>query len=63
MEGIETADAILSKIFPGGDLDQKMKKREERTRITIQRFKLDCLECLYEPVSPISLIIDYSQKI
>lgn len=63
MEGIETADAILSKNFPGVDLDQKRKQREERARITIQKLKMDRLECLYEPTSPISLMIDYSQKL
>lgn len=63
MEGIETADAILSKVFPGADLGQKMKRREKQARITIQRLKMDRLECLYEPLSPISLMIDYSQKI
>lgn len=63
MEGIETADAILSKHFPAADLDQKLKQRKERTRITIQKLKMDRLECLHEPMSPISLMIDYSQKI
>nr|WP_294860146.1 hypothetical protein [uncultured Fluviicola sp.] len=63
MEGIKTADAILSKNFPGVDLDKKRKQREERTSITIQKLKMDRLECLYEPMSPISLMIDYSQKI
>lgn len=63
MEGIETADAILSKKFPGVDLDQKIKQRKERARITIQKLKMDRLESLYEPVSPISLMIDYSKKL
>lgn len=63
MEGIETADAILSKIFPGADLEQKMNKTEEPARITIQKLKMDRLECLYEPMSPISLMIDYSKKL
>lgn len=63
MEGIETADAILAKKFPGADLDQKRKQREGRARITIQKLKMDRLECLHEPLSPISLMIDYSQKL
>ncbi|TSJ46719.1 hypothetical protein [Fluviicola chungangensis] len=63
MEGINTADALLSKNFPVADLDQKMKKKEERARIAIQKLKMDRLECLNEPLSPISLIIDYSKKI
>lgn len=63
MEGIETADAILSQVFPGADLDQKMKRREKQARITIQKLKMNRLECVHEPLSPLSLIIDYSQKI
>lgn len=63
MEGIETADAILAKIFPGEDLEQTMKRRKEQARITIQKLKMDRLECLHEPLSPISLMIDYSQKL
>lgn len=63
MEGIETADAILSKSFPGADLDQKIRKKENQAMITIQRLKMDRLECLHEPLAPVSLMIDYSQKL
>ena len=63
MEGIETADAILAKKFPGSDLDQKRKQREERVRIAIQKLNMDRLDFLYEPMQPVSLMIDYSQKI
>lgn len=63
MEGIETADAILAKKFPGSDLDKKRMQREERARISVQKLKMDRLECLHEPLLPISLMIDYSQKL
>ena len=63
MEGIETVDAILSKVFPGEELEQKFKKMDNQAKINIKRLKMDRLECLHEPLSPISLIIDYSKKI
>jgi hypothetical protein len=63
MEGIETVDAILSKVFPGSELDQKMKRREKQASITIRKLKMDRLECLHEPMLPLSLMIDYSKKL
>lgn len=63
MEGIETADAILAKKFPGADLDQKMKAREARAKTNIKKLKMDSLENLHEPMQPVSLMIDHSQKL
>ncbi len=63
MEGIETVDAILSTLYPGADFEQKMKLREERAKIDIKQLKMDRLESVCEPLTPISLIMDYTQKI
>lgn len=62
MEGIETVDAILATVYPGSDFDRKMKQREERTKIDIKKLKMDRLESVFEPLSPVSLIIDHAKK-
>jgi hypothetical protein len=63
MEGIETADAILSKVFPKSDFEKKDREREERVKIDIKKLKMDHLEKLLVPVSPVSLMIDDTRKI
>lgn len=62
MEGIETVDAILSTVYPGSDFDRKMKQREERAKIDIKQIKMDRLESVFEPLSPVSLMIDFTKK-
>nr|WP_294861142.1 hypothetical protein [uncultured Fluviicola sp.] len=63
MEGIETIDAVLSKVYPKKDFEKKDKEKEERTKIDIKKMKMDRLEKLLVPTSPISLMINHSKKI
>ncbi|WP_341899736.1 hypothetical protein [Fluviicola taffensis] len=63
MEGIETVDAILSKVYPKADFEKKDKEREERAKIDIKKLKMDRLEKLLVASAPISLIIDSKKKL
>ncbi|MNU93367.1 hypothetical protein D3C71_833090 [compost metagenome] len=63
MEGIETADAILSQIYPKVDFEKKDREKEERARIDIKKLKMDRLEKVFVPVSPISLMINHTEKL
>lgn len=62
MEGIETADAILSQIYPKTDFEMKDKAKEECVRIEIRKLKMDRLEQVFVPVSPVSLMINHAEK-
>lgn len=62
MEGIETADAILSQIYPKVHFEKKDRVKEERVCIDIRKLKMDRLEQVFVPVSPISLIINHMEK-
>lgn len=63
MEGIETVDAILAQVYPKVDFESKDKVREESVRIDIRKLKMDRLEQVFVPVSPISLIINHAEKL
>lgn len=63
MEGIDTVDAILSKIYLKADFEKKDKEKEERAKIDIRKLKINRLEKLILPTSPISLMIDHTKKI
>ncbi len=63
MEGIETVDAILSQVFPKSDFEKKDKAKEQRAKVEIRQLRLDKVEELLVPVQPISLMINYSQKL
>lgn len=63
MEGIETVDAILSRIYPRIDFEQKDKRKESNAKIDIKKLKMDHLEKLLVPTLPISLMIDHKKKL
>ena len=62
MEGIETVDAILAKVYPKTDFEQKDKAREAQANIEIARLKLDRVKELMIPPQPISLMINHAEK-
>lgn len=62
MEGIETADAILSQVYPKAHFEKKDQVKEESARIDIRKLKMDRLEQVFVPVSPISLIVNHAEK-
>lgn len=61
MEGIGTADAILSQVYPQSDFAEKDRLKQERVYIAIRQFKMDRLEKLHLPLSPVSLMIDHTK--
>ncbi len=63
MEGIGTADAILSQVYPKSNFEEKDRAKEKQVIIAITQFKMDRLEKLHLPLSPISLIIDATKKL
>ena len=63
MEGIETADAILSQVYPKSDFEEKDRTKEKQVKIAINQFKMDRLEKLHLPLSPISLMIDAAKRL
>ncbi|MNK00442.1 hypothetical protein D3C87_182270 [compost metagenome] len=63
MEGIETVDAILSQEYPKTTFEAKDKVKAERTYIAIRKFKINRLEQVLVPVSPVSLIICPTEKL
>lgn len=62
MEGIETVDAILSQIYPKAHFEAKDQAKAGSARMEIQKLKMDRLEQVFVPVSPISLIINHIEK-
>lgn len=62
-EGIETADAILSQVFPKADFEKKDKAKQDRANVEISRLKMDKMEELFVPCQPISLMIHYAKKL
>jgi hypothetical protein len=63
MEGIGTADALLAQISPKGDFEKKDSAKEARVKVEIARLKIDRIEELFVPIQPVSLIVNYSEKI
>jgi hypothetical protein len=63
MEGIETADAILSNVYPKSDFEKKDKIKKGQVKIDIRRLRMDKVEELLIPAHPISLMINYSKKL
>lgn len=63
MEGINTTDAILSRNYPKAHFEQKDKVREKQAAIGITRLKMDRVKELLVPVQPISLMINYAEKL
>ncbi|MNJ83698.1 hypothetical protein D3C87_11200 [compost metagenome] len=63
MEGIETADAILSQVYPKAHFEIKDQAKEARARIDIKKLKMDRLEQVFVPASPISLMINHTEKL
>ena len=63
MEGIETADAILSKVYPKSDFEKKDQVKEGQRKLEIRRLRMDRLEELLVPVHPISLMINHAKKL
>jgi hypothetical protein len=62
MEGIGTADALLSQVYPKAAFEEKDKEREEFVGTDIQKFKMDRLEKLLVPPAPISLMLNHAKK-
>lgn len=62
MEGIKTADAILSHVYPKSDFEAKDKAKEKQVDIEITRLKLDGVKELFIPLHPISLMINPVNK-
>jgi hypothetical protein len=62
MEGIGTADALLSQVYPRAAFEKKDREREERARIDIRRLKMDRLEKLMLPATPVSLMLNHAKK-
>lgn len=63
MEGIETADAILSQVYPKTNFEQKDKALEARANVEIARLKMDQVKELFIPMHPISLMINHVRKL
>ena len=63
MEGIRTADALLAKTSPKEDFAKKDAAREARATVDIARIKMDRVEELFIPIHPVSLIVNFSDKI
>lgn len=63
MEGIETADAILSRVYLKVHFEEKDQAKEKKVCIDIRKLKMDRLEQVFLPVSPVSLIINHEKKL
>lgn len=63
MEGIETADALLSQVYPKADFTAKDRAKKDRANIAIERLKMDRLENLLVPTQPVSLLVNPTKKL
>lgn len=63
MEGIRTADAILSRNYPKTDFEQKDKVKAAQATVEIAQLKMGRVKELVVPFQDISLIINHRAKL